>query len=394
MKAVLALADGKYFVGGAFGAAGEAVGEVVFNTSMTGYQEIITDPSYEGQLVAMTYPQIGNVGVNSEDMESRRPFMKGFIVKDYTALPSNWRATEPLHQYMERHGIVGIQGIDTRALVRHLRDHGAQEGIISTVSEDPQELAAKAKASPGLVGVDLVRHVSCAEPYDWDEGMWELGAGYKRRDAQAAPIRKRGGAGSFRAPAFFVVAYDYGIKYNILRHLAEAGCRVKVVPAALPAEEVLALNPDGIFLSNGPGDPDAVPYAKENVQKLLGKKPIFGICLGHQMLGLALGGKTYKLKFGHHGGNQPVMDLTTRKVEITSQNHGFAVDADSLKGAVEVTHINLNDNTVEGLAHRELPIFSVQYHPESSPGPHDASYLFKRFTDLMAQQRGRKPAHA
>jgi len=395
MKAVLALADGKYFVGSAFGAAGEAVGEVVFNTSMTGYQEILTDPSYEGQLVAMTYPQIGNVGVNAEDMESRRPFMKGFIVKDYTALPSNWRAAEPLHAYMERHGIVGIQGIDTRALVRHLRDHGAQEGIISTVSDDPAELGAKAKAAPGLVGVDLVRHVSCAEAYDWDEGLWELGKGYKRRAARSAPAGKRGGkTGSFRAPAFFVVAYDYGIKYNILRNLAESGCRVKVVPASLPADEVLALDPDGIFLSNGPGDPDAVPYAKENVQKLLGKKPIFGICLGHQIMGLALGGKTYKLKFGHHGGNQPVMDLTTRKVEITAQNHGFAVDADSLKGAAEVTHINLNDNTVEGLAHRELPIFSVQYHPESSPGPHDADYLFKRFTALMAQQRSRTQPHA
>jgi carbamoyl-phosphate synthase small subunit len=386
MKAVLALADGKFFEGLAFGAEGEAVGEVVFNTSMTGYQEILTDPSYDGQLVAMTYPQIGNTGVNPEDVESRQPFMRGFIVKDYSAQPSNWRASQSLHEYMKANGVVGIHGIDTRALVRHLRDHGAQEGIISTVSSDSQELIAKAKASPGLVGQDLVKNVSCAEAYDWNQGMWQLNGGYKQR--AEGIVSKRRGRASFASPNFFVVAYDFGIKYNILRNLAESGCRVKVVPASMPADEVLALNPDGIFLSNGPGDPDAVPYAKTNVEKLIGKKPIFGICLGHQILGLALGGKTYKLKFGHHGGNQPVMDLTTRKVEITAQNHGFAVDADSLSGAAQVTHLNLNDNTVEGLAHRELPIFSVQYHPESSPGPHDANYLFKRFTDLMAKHRG------
>ncbi|HEY7217430.1 MAG TPA: glutamine-hydrolyzing carbamoyl-phosphate synthase small subunit, partial [Candidatus Binatia bacterium] len=313
--------------------------------------------------------------------------MNGFIVKDYTPQPSNWRAAQPLHEYMKANGIVGIQGIDTRSLVRHLRDHGSQEGIISTLTSSAADLAARAKAAPGLVGADLVREVTCETAYDWDQGMWRLDDGYKQR-AASEPTRKRKGKGTFAAPAFFVVAYDYGIKYNILRNLAEAGCRVRVVPAATPAEDVLALNPDGIFLSNGPGDPDAVPYAKESVQKLIGKKPIFGICLGHQIMGLALGGKTYKLKFGHHGGNQPVMDLTTRKVEITAQNHGFAVDADSLKGAAEVTHLNLNDSTVEGLAHRELPIFSVQYHPESSPGPHDASYLFKRFTDMMAKNRG------
>jgi carbamoyl-phosphate synthase small subunit len=386
MKAILALADGKVFTGVGFGAEGEAVGEVVFNTSMTGYQEILTDPSYEGQLVAMTYPQIGNVGVNLEDVESRRPFMRGFIVKDYSAQPSNWRASQPLHEYMQANGIVGIYGIDTRALVRHLRDHGAQDGVISTGALSAEEVAAKAKASPGLVGQDLVKNVTCREPYDWHEGMWQLVGGYKRRDGSSAAKRSR--KGSFTAPKYFVVAYDYGIKYNILRNLAESGCQVRVVPATMPASEVLALRPDGIFLSNGPGDPDAVPYAKENVQQLIGKKPIFGICLGHQILGLALGGKTYKLKFGHHGGNQPVMDLTTGKVEITAQNHGFAVDADSIQGASQLTHVNLNDNTVEGLAHRELPIFSVQYHPESSPGPHDANYLFKRFTDLMAQHRG------
>ncbi|MSP40867.1 MAG: carbamoyl-phosphate synthase small subunit [Deltaproteobacteria bacterium] len=386
MKCVLALADGKFFEGLAFGAEGEAVGEVVFNTSMTGYQEILTDPSYDGQLVAMTYPQIGNTGINPEDVESRRPFMRGFIVKDYTEQPSNWRATQSLHEYMQAHGIVGIQGIDTRALVRHLRDHGAQEGIISSADTDPQSLIAKAKASPGLVGQDLVKNVTCGEAYDWNQGNWQLSGGYKQRENTG--VYKRRGKASFTTPRFSVVAYDFGIKYNILRNLAESGCQVRVVPAATAAEEVLAMNPDGIFLSNGPGDPDAVPYAKANVEQLIGKKPIFGICLGHQILGLALGGKTYKLKFGHHGGNQPVMDLTTRKVEITSQNHGFAVDADSLKGAVELTHVNLNDNTVEGLAHRELPIFSVQYHPESSPGPHDANYLFKRFTDLMAKHRG------
>ena len=387
MKAILALADGRVFEGTAFGAEGEASGEVVFNTSMTGYQEILTDPSYEGQLVAMTYPEIGNVGVNPEDVESRKPFVNGFIVKNYTAQPSSWRAARALHEYMSTHGIVGIQGIDTRSLVRYLRDHGSQEGVISTLMDNADELVAKAKRSPGMVGKDLVHQVTCDDPYDWHQGMWEPGGGYKTRDgAKAVPRRK--GRGSFGSPRFFVVAYDYGIKYNILRNLAEAGCRVKVVPAATSAEDVLTMNPDGIFLSNGPGDPDAVPYARENVRKLIGKKPVFGICLGHQIMGLALGGKTYKLKFGHHGGNQPVMDLTTRKVEITSQNHGFAVEADSLTGAAVGTHVNLNDNTVEGLAHRELPIFSVQYHPESSPGPHDANYLFQRFTDMMAKHPG------
>jgi len=373
MKAILALADGRIF-------------EVVFNTSMTGYQEILTDPSYEAQLVAMTYPEIGNVGVNPEDVESRQPFVRGFIVKNYTPAPSNWRASEPLHEYMKAHGIVGIQGIDTRSLVRHLRDHGSQEGVISTVTGDPEALVEKARNAPGLVGKDLVKNVSCAEPYQWNEGTWQLAGGYRQRDPAKAVAKRRKKA-SFDSPAFLVVAYDYGIKRNILRHLAEAGCQITVVPASFPAEEVLAMNPDGVFLSNGPGDPDAVPYARENVRKLIGKKPIFGICLGHQIMGLALGGRTFKLKFGHHGGNQPVMDLTTRKVEITSQNHGFAVDADSLKGAAQVTHINLNDNTVEGLAHRELPIFSVQYHPESSPGPHDANYLFQRFIKLMQDNR-------
>lgn len=384
MKAVLALADGQCYRGSSFGAEGEAVGEVVFNTSMTGYQEILTDPSYEGQTVAMTYPEIGNVGVNLEDVESRKPYVRGFIVKEYCPLPSNWRATCPLHEYMKEHGIVGIEGIDTRSLVRHLRDHGSQEGIISTLTDNSIELVARAKASPGLIGRDLVKEVTCQGPYDWDEGGWELGRGYRRREGAEEQVRKRRSrVPSFDSPRFFVVAYDYGIKFNILRNLAESGCRVRVVPARTPAEEILAWNPDGIFLSNGPGDPDAVPYAKEIVQNLIGKKPIFGICLGHQILGLALGGKTYKLKFGHHGGNQPVMDLTTKKVEITAQNHGFAVDTASLKDKAELTHINLNDKTVEGLRLTKVPAFSVQYHPEASPGPHDSSYLFERFVKMM-----------
>jgi carbamoyl-phosphate synthase small subunit len=387
VKALLALADGQCYVGRSFGAAGEAFGEVVFNTSMTGYQEILTDPSYEGQMVAMTYPQIGNVGVNPEDVESRKPYVRGFIIKEYSPVASSWRATQPLHEYMKEHGIVGIERVDTRSLVRHLRDHGSREGIISTVTSDSERLVAKAKASPGLIGRDLVKEVTCREPYEWSEGMWGLSSGYRRREPAEKSRRRRSKASDFHSPGYFVVAYDYGIKFNILRNLAESGCRVRVVPAWTPAEEVLGWQPDGIFLSNGPGDPDAVPYAKEIVREIVGKKPIFGICLGHQILGLALGGKTYKLKFGHHGGNQPVMDLTTRKVEITTQNHGFAVEAESLKGAVEITHLNLNDRTVEGLAHRELPIFSVQYHPESSPGPHDADYLFRRFIELMREQR-------
>lgn len=374
MKAMLALADGTVFTGTSFGAEGEAVGEVVFNTSLTGYQEILTDPSYKGQLVTMTYTEIGNVGVNPEDVESRQPFVEGFIVKEYWERRSNWRATQSLGEYLKAHGIVGIQGIDTRALVRHLRDHGAQEGVISTVDLDPHRLVAKAKATPSLIGRDLVKEVTCAEPYDWNQGRWELGQGYRTPNATAQP--------------FFVVAYDYGIKFNILRNLVEAGCRVRVTPASTPAAEVLALKPDGVFLSNGPGDPDAVPYARDNVAALINKVPIFGICLGHQIMGLALGGKTYKLKFGHHGGNHPVMDLATRKVEITAQNHGFCVDVDSLQGCAELTHINLNDKTVEGLAHKDYPLFSVQYHPESSPGPHDANYLFRRFTTLMARAKG------
>jgi carbamoyl-phosphate synthase small subunit len=376
--ALLALADGTVFRGRAFGARAEAVGELVFNTSMTGYQEILTDPSYEGQLVAMTYPEIGNVGVNREDVESRRPWVRGFVVREYRPVPSSWRAEESLGDYLARHGIPGIEGLDTRALVRHLRDHGAQEAVLSSVDLDPARLVAKAKASPGLVGRDLVRTVTCAEPYEWTQGPWQLGRGYTTAAECAAA---RGGR------VLRVIAYDFGIKWNILRGLVGAGCAVRVVPAGTPAADVLAARPDGVFLSNGPGDPDAVAGAPATVAALLGRVPVFGICLGHQILALALGGRTFKLKFGHHGGNQPVKDLTTGRVEITAQNHGFAVDADSLGGRATVTHVNLNDRTVEGLVVKDAPAFSVQYHPEASPGPHDAHYLFRRFVELM--ERGR-----
>ena len=367
--ALLALADGRTFRGRAFGADGETAGEVVFNTSMTGYQEILTDPSYRGQIVCMTYTEIGNVGVNPEDVESRRPFVEGFIVKEYWEDPSNWRSRQSLGDYLREHGIVGIAGIDTRALVRHIRSVGAQTGVISTTDLDPDRLVRKAKEQPTLVGRDLVREVTCEAPYEWNQGVWTLDDGYV--DVPEAEQRRR------------VVAYDLGIKWNILRGLANAGCDVHVVPATTPAEDVLAMDPDGVFLSNGPGDPEAVGYAIENAAKIVGKKPLFGICLGHQILGLALGGKTYKLKFGHHGGNQPVLDTTTEKVEITAQNHGFAVDVESLSGLAELTHLNLNDRTVEGFKVPSKRAFSVQYHPEASPGPHDASYLFKRFTRLI-----------
>jgi len=376
--ALLALADGTVFRGRAFGALGEVAGELVFNTSMTGYQEILTDPSYEGQLVAMTYPEIGNVGVNREDAESRRPYVRGFVVREYREDPSSWRAEESLGAYLARHGIPGIEGIDTRALVRHLRDRGSQEAVLSSVDLDAKRLVRRAKESPGLVGRDLVREVTCAEPYDWTEGPWRLGHGYVPAEATAAARERR---------PYRVVAYDFGIKRNILRSLVGAGCAVRVVPAATPARQVLALQPDGVFLSNGPGDPDAVTGAREAVAELLGELPVFGICLGHQIMGLALGGRTYKLKFGHHGGNQPVQDLTTGKVEITAQNHGFAVDIETLRGRAEVTHLNLNDRTVEGLTVKGQPTFSVQYHPEASPGPHDAHYLFTRFTELMERAK-------
>ena len=366
-KAILALADGLVFEGYSFGAEGETSGEIVFNTSMTGYQEILTDPSYKGQIVTMTYTQIGNYGVNPEDVESGRPYVEGFIVKEYCESASNWRSKKSLHEYLAENRIVGIHGIDTRALTRHLRDQGAQPGVISSKDLNPESLVAKAKKLPKMSGLDLAKDVTCKEPYPWDQGDWDLARGYAGKPASR----------------YRVVAYDYGIKRNILRLLTSAGCDVTVVPATMPAEDVLALKPDGVFLSNGPGDPEPVTYAIENIRKILGKKPVFGICLGQQLLGLALGGRTYKLKFGHHGANQPIMDLTTRKVEIAAENHGFAVDMETVKDEVVMTHVNLNDNTCEGFRHKTLPAFSVQYHPEASPGPHDSRYLFQRFTDMM-----------
>ena len=386
-KAILVLADGTIFEGSSFGAEGEAIGEVVFNTSMSGYQEVLTDPSYKGQIVAMTYTQIGNYGIDEEDIESNKLWLSGFIVKENCNYPSNWRSVGTLDEYLKRNNIVSIEGIDTRVLTKHLRDNGAMNGIISSVDLNPASLIKKAQKFPSMTGLDLAKEVTCKEPYKWNQGLWDIESGYapdRNIQGQTSHINppippfSKGGKGGFK-----VIAYDFGIKLNILRNLINVGCDVSIVPASTPAEDVLRMNPDGVFLSNGPGDPDAVTYAIENVRKLIGKKPIFGICLGHQILGLALGGKTYKLKFGHHGGNQPVMDLTTKKVEITCQNHGFAVDMGSLKGIAELTHINLNDQTVEGLAHTKLPLFSVQYHPEASPGPHDSSYLFQRFVDMM-----------
>jgi len=370
-RVLLVLEDGTVFEGKPFGAHGETFGEVVFNTNLTGYQEVLTDPSYKGQIVAMTYPLIGNYGINEADAESARPQVEGYIVKEGSRLASNWRAQSGLEEWLQRHHVVGIQGVDTRALTRHLRTRGAMRGAISTVDLDPASLLAKVQASPGLVGRDLVREVTCETPYTWALGEWQWPAGSPPHPPPAE-ARCR------------IVAYDFGMKRNILRKLVHAGCDVTIVPAHTTAAEALQLHPDGIFLSNGPGDPEGVPYAIEAVRQLIGVKPIFGICLGHQILGLALGGKTYKLKFGHRGGNQPVMHLPTHKVEITAQNHGFAVDADSLPPEIEVTHLNLNDRTVEGIRHRELPVFSVQYHPEASPGPHDSWYLFEGFRHMLA----------
>ena len=368
MKAALALADGRVFYGQAFGATGEISGEVVFNTSMSGYQEILTDPSYRGEIVTMTYPLIGNYGINREDVESSRPHLAGFIVKEACDIPSNWRSEMSLDAYLKANNIIGLAGIDTRALVRHIRDKGAQTGVLSSLDLDAESLVAKAKAAPTIVGHDLVQEVTCKESYDWHEGSWDLADGYQK--AQGA-VR------------FKVVAYDFGIKRNILRNLVSQGCAVTVVPSTTPAKDVLAMRPDGVFLSNGPGDPEPITYAQENIRQLLGKVPLFGICLGHQLLAIALGGRTYKLKFGHRGGNQPVRRGEGHNVEITSQNHGFAVAADSLQNDALITHINLNDNTVEGLHHKRFPAFSVQYHPEASPGPHDANYLFGEFIKLM-----------
>jgi len=366
--ALLALADGTLWPGLAFGAGGERVGEIVFNTSLTGYQEVLTDPSYHGQIVVMTAPHIGNYGVNAEDDESHRCWVSGFVVRAASPLSSNWRATQTLDEYLRERNVVGIRDVDTRALVRHIRTYGAQNAALSSLNPDPAHVIALARAAPDMNGLDLAKEVTCVEPYYWPDSL----------------LPERGGPGVRASNAsFHVVAYDFGIKRNILRLLATHGCRVTVVPAQTPAEAVLALKPDGVFLSNGPGDPAACTYAIENVKQLLGRVPIFGICLGHQILGLALGGATYKLKFGHRGGNQPVQFLPTRRVEISSHNHGFAVRAESLPSGVEVTHTNLNDGCVEGLRAPALRAFGVQYHPEAAPGPHDARYLFEDFIGLM-----------
>ncbi|MCI5224128.1 MAG: carbamoyl-phosphate synthase small subunit [Candidatus Electrothrix sp. AR4] len=372
MKALIALEDGTVLTGRSFTGAGEAIGEIVFNTSMSGYQEVLTDPSYTGQLVTMTYPLIGNYGVNEEDMESLAVHPRAFLMREYQTVPSNFRSTGTLADFLKKYGVLGIEGFDTRMLTRIIRRHGAMKAVISTEDLDAASLVRRAKEWPGLVGRDMVARVTTAQPYSWQDNAPVEGVGFSEGDDSADKYK--------------VVAFDFGVKFNQLRILKEKGCAVQVVPATATAEEVLALHPDGIFLSNGPGDPAGVDGVVENIRSLLGKKPIFGICLGHQILGLAYGASTFKLKFGHRGGNQPVKDLQTGKVEITSQNHGFCVDQENLPEQVEMTHINLNDGSLEGMRHTEFPAFSVQYHPEHAPGPHDAMYLFDRFIDLMARQ--------
>lgn len=372
-QAKLALKDGQVFTGTAFGAEGEVFGEVVFNTSMTGYQEILTDPSYCGQIVTMTYPQIGNYGINPEDVESSKPALRGFVCRELCEIPSNFRSTESLDEYLRNNNVIGLSGIDTRALVRKLRSAGVMTGVISTVDMDDESLVQKAQSSPELVGKDLIQEVMPEKNYQWEEGLHE----FALRPGEVLRINESG-----TGP--HVVAIDYGMKWNISRHLVEAGCQVTVVPGTSTSEEILALNPDGVFLSNGPGDPRPLKYAIETIQQLLGKVPMFGICLGQQLLGLALGGEIFKLKFGHRGANQPVLNKQSGQVEITCQNHGFALDPDSFGDDVEVTHINLNDDTVSGIRHKTHPAFGVQYHPESSAGPHDSRYLFNDFMELMS----------
>jgi carbamoyl-phosphate synthase small subunit len=378
-KAILLLEDGTVFRGYTFCGHGRALGEVVFNTSMTGYQEVLTDPSYKGQIVAMTYPLTGTYGINPEDMESAAVHVEAFIVKEYQDFVSNWRSNRSLADFLDENGKIGIEGIDTGALTRHIRVGGAMRGIIATDTDNLSELMDQVQAYPGLKGIDLVKYVTCEKPYRWQDG---------RRREIASPAWLPDNTW------FRVAVLDCGIKYNILRSLEKAGCQALVFPAHATADEILSCDPDGIFLSNGPGDPAAVHYVIETVRDLFGKKPIFGICLGHQMMGLALGGSTFKLKFGHRGTNQPVKDLTTGKIEITSQNHGFCVDPDSLSNVpVQFTHINLNDSTLEGMQHLEIPAFCVQYHPEASPGPHDASYLFSRFMQMIEKNAplGKRP---
>jgi carbamoyl-phosphate synthase small subunit len=378
-RATLVMEDGRVFYGRAFAGGADTCGEVVFNTAMTGYQEVLTDPSYNGQIVAMTYPLIGNYGVNEEDMESAAVQVKGFIVREYLPFPSNWRSKRSLKDFLEEADVLGIESIDTRALTKHIRTAGAMRGIIATGAEPVEELLEKVQNYPGLVGRDLVAKVTTSSPYLWDG--W-------RRPLDWQPGMTGVDVWPDPSHPYKVVALDYGIKYNILRNLAHRDCHIVVLPARTNPADILALEPDGLFLSNGPGDPAAVTYAIDTVSSVLPELPIFGICLGHQLLGLAMGGTTFKLKFGHRGGNQPVKDLLTGKVEITSQNHGFCVDIQSLKGKkVELTHINLNDDTVEGMRHQKLPVYSVQYHPEASPGPHDASYLFDDFLTLMRRKR-------
>lgn len=369
--AKLVLEDGMIFTGRAFGASGEVDGEVCFNTSMTGYQEILTDPSYCGQIVSMTYPQIGNYGINAVDAESRKVFLSGFVIRELCERPSNFRSTQSLDAFLKDQGVIGIEGVDTRRLVRHLRIRGALNGVLSTVDLDDNSLMAKARSSPGLVGRDLVREVIPSKPYDWNEGLGEFS---ELNQTQTLPLG---------AKSPHVVALDYGMKWNIPRCLRARGCRVTVVPGTATAQEVLAHEPDGVFLSNGPGDPRPLDYAISTIRNLLGKKPIFGICLGQQLLGLAAGGEIYKLKFGHRGANQPVLNKDSGRVEITTQNHGFALNSETLPGNVEVTHLNLNDQTVEGIRLTDVPAFAVQYHPEASAGPHDSHYLFDQFLGML-----------
>src|SRR5437588_6754054 len=381
--ATLALADGRLFNGRAAGAIVRRGGEVVFNTSLTGYQEVFTDPSYAGQIVCLTYPHIGNVGANLDDEEAQRPYIESLIVREFSQVSSNWRSAESAQLYLNRHKIPVIWDIDTRALVRHIRKAGALRGIVATDGTPADQLVHEAKQLPAMAGQELASRVSCSKTYMWNTGSIDLATSPWSEHMGQAGENSEDGTTSFR-----VVAYDFGIKQNILRLLVDHHCEVGVVPAQTSAEEVLAMGADGVFLSNGPGDPEPIGYAVENIRKLLGRIPVFGICLGHQLCGLALGGKTFKLKFGHHGSNHPVKNLLTEQVEITAQNHGFCVDPDSLpEKDVEITHVNLNDYTNEGMRHKNAPLFSVQYHPEASPGPHDSHYLFTQFTDMMKEWR-------